>query len=111
MNLHSANYSSVFAPAQPSSVALQQSIIVYDYDVLTLWLSYGIAILFTFFAVACGFCAIVANNASFTNDFSTIVRVARAAELSVHLEAEDRGGEDPLPSYLKLAQLDISAIK
>jgi hypothetical protein len=107
----SANSSSQFAPDRLSPVTLQQAIIVYDYDAATLWLAYGIAILFTLLAVAIGFYAIVANGASFTNDFSTIVRVTKSAELSVEIEEEDGAGKNPLPKYLEKARLGISAIK
>ena len=51
-----------------------------------------------------------ANAASFTNDFSTIVRVAKTASLSVAIEDRDGMGFEPLPNYLKSAQLDLASV-
>ena len=49
------------------------------------------------------------SGASYSNNFSTIVRVSRTAELSNEVKDDDRTGYDPLPTYLKHARLYISS--
>ena len=51
--------------------------------------------------------AIVLSGASYSGNFSTIVRVSRTAKLSVDVADQDRSGCDPLPKYLERARLDI----
>ncbi|KAK6386625.1 hypothetical protein LTR65_008824 [Meristemomyces frigidus] len=75
---------------------------VYAYSRSQLWLAYGLAILCTAIAVVLGFCAILSNGASYSNNFSTIVRSARNAELSVDVKPDDTG-RDPLPRGLAQA--------
>ncbi|KXS95755.1 hypothetical protein AC579_7054 [Pseudocercospora musae] len=45
------------------------------------------------------------NSASYTEDFSTILRLARGAELDAEVDQKDWGGEDPLPKYLANAHI------
>lgn len=74
---------------------------VYIYASRKLWLAYGIAIAFATAIVALGSFAIVRNRASYSSDFSTILRTSRNADLDHEVEESDRTGHDPLPSYLQ----------
>jgi hypothetical protein len=78
---------------------------IYIYAERTLWLAYGIAIAFTFLAVCAGTIALLLNGASFTNDFSTIVRVGRVATLSEEVTESDGDGTGSLPEHLKNSKL------
>lgn len=49
--------------------------------------------------------AIHLNEASFSNNFSTIFRVTRGAKVSVAIFDKDLSGEDPLPPYLSEAKI------
>jgi hypothetical protein len=53
-----------------------------------------------------GLYALALNAESYSNSFSTILRVSRTADLSVEVRNEDHSGRDPLPDYLKYATLD-----
>ena len=75
-----------------------------------MWLSYGISIALSTAIIVYALVVMVANNAAFSNDFSTIVRVAKRAPLSVLVDYEDGQGVDPLPKYLETAQLDIADV-
>lgn len=80
---------------------------IYVYSASKLWLAYGLAGLFSTAAVAMGLVALVSNQASYSNDFSTVVCVARNAEMSADVRKEDAEGRDPLPEYLAKATLSI----
>lgn len=69
-----------------------------------LWIAYGSAILSTALAVCVGMTALLYNGASWNNNFSTIVRVTRIAEMSVEVMDEDDDGRAPLPKYLANAR-------
>ena len=70
-------------------------------------------ILFTILAAIAGIIALLLNGASYSNNFSTIVRVARPADLSAEVSIKDSDGfgRDPLPRYLKHARLSIQGTK
>lgn len=53
--------------------------------------------------------ALILNGVSYSDNFSTIVRVSRTAKLSVNVRDQDGPGRDPLPTYLKHARLDMGA--
>jgi hypothetical protein len=55
--------------------------------------------------VVMGMIALLLNGASYSHNFSTVLRVARGAELSEELRDEDLKGEDPLPKHLADAQV------
>lgn len=103
------NYSSPFAPPQHVNVSLETYHNVYHYDQVTLWIAYGLAILFTLLAAVAGMAALIINGASYSDNFSTIVRISRTAELSVEVMDYDGSGHDPLPTYLKHARIDLGA--
>ena len=70
-----------------------------------LWLAYGVAIFFTVIAVCIGLAAMLVNGSSYSNSFSTIVRAARGAEITVTIQEDDLDGKDVLPQYLKEAEI------
>ena len=50
---------------------------------------------------------IIASGATYNNSFSTILRVARAAELSTEVKSQDLDGRSPLPAYLATATVSV----
>lgn len=54
----------------------------------------------TIVAFAVGLLSIYENQASYTRDFSTIVRAARGATLSNEIASRDTAGTNPLPKYI-----------
>ncbi|KAK5679710.1 hypothetical protein LTS10_007658 [Elasticomyces elasticus] len=103
------NYSSVFAPDPLTDVTMERFRNVYAYDSVTLWIAYGLSILFTALAVSAGIIALVQNGASYSNYFSTVLRVSRTAELDVQVAGRDGPGHDPLPAYLHHARLGLGS--
>jgi hypothetical protein len=83
---------------------------IYIYASRKLWLAYGIAIAFATVIVALGSFAIVRNRASYSSDFSTILRTSRNADLDHEVEEHDRTGRDPLPSYLEKTTVVFSLV-
>lgn len=81
---------------------------IYIYAASKLWLAYGLAIGATALIVLLGIAAIIANDASFSNKFSTILRLSRGAQLSYELNHSVLSGRDPLPDYAKKATVRIS---
>jgi hypothetical protein len=84
---------------------------VYVYAANKLWAAYGIAALFTIGSVIIGIFVVLANGASYSNVFSTVLRIARAAELSIKVQESDLEGKNPLPSYLAKATVVMSGEK
>jgi hypothetical protein len=74
-----------------------------------LWISYCVSVIFVLLAIFIGVFALLLNAESYSNDFSTNLRVSRTAELSVKVMEKDRSGRDPLPTYLQDARLDLRA--
>ena len=101
------NYSSIYAPPS-TDVNLPAYHNIYAYSEWKLWLAYSIAILLAAIAVFVGLVAMILNGASYSNNFSTVFRVARSAEINVTIEGDDEDGRDPLPSYLSKAQVRLS---
>ena len=106
------NYSSPYAPPRLTNVSLPTYQNIYIYDRATLWIAYGLSILFTTLVAIAGIIALLLNGASYSDNFSTIVRVTRTADLSTDILDKDRDsfGRDPLPEYLKHARLNIKSI-
>jgi hypothetical protein len=110
------NYSSVFAPQRLINVSLPIHSNEYNYDIFTLWIAYGLSILTTLIAVTVGLAAIVLTGASYSDNFSTSLRVSRAADLSVpevrrdyEGGSEDDDGRDPLPRFLGEGRLIVGS--
>lgn len=83
---------------------------VYVYNPYKLWLAYGIALALSMIAVAIGLYTIVSNSASYSNEFSTIVRVAHCAISDPKLDAKDNGS-DPLVKDLAEARFCPNSIR
>jgi hypothetical protein len=81
---------------------------VYIYTKYKLWLAYGVAIACATTAVSIGLYTIFSTGASYSSDFSTILRAARGAALSNEVELSDADGRDPLPKYLKKTSIAVS---
>lgn len=101
------NYSSPYAPSRLTNVTVEGYENIYRYDVAILWIAYGLSIFFALLGVIAGFIALWLNGASYSDSFSTVLRVSRTAELSVDVQRKDGMGSDPLPRYLENARLDL----
>ena len=75
------------------------------YTSLRLWVAYALATLGAAIPVALGLYAIFATGASYSNDFSTILRVSRRAHLDKDVSDKAADGRDPLPKDLAKATL------
>lgn len=105
------NYSSKSAPP-PATVTFHKYHNIYIYSKWKLWLPYGIAILLTAIAVIVGFIAILLNGASYRDEFSTVFRVAKGAEIKPgDIQDEDLDGKDPMPKYLSKVKVYLRAGK
>ena len=82
---------------------------IYVYSWYKLWLAYGIAILLTAVAVAQGLLAIFSSGASYSNNFSTVMRSTWSAKLIVDASEVGDDCRDPLPDYLAKATLLLPA--
>ncbi|KAF2162721.1 hypothetical protein M409DRAFT_26958 [Zasmidium cellare ATCC 36951] len=98
------NTSSPFAPSRVN-VTRHEYHNVYAYAVVKLWLAYGIAIGFTLLGLCTGLVAMLFNGASFSREFSAVLRAARFADVGVEIRAADGDGKDPLPKYMEDAEV------
>ena len=73
---------------------------VYFYSAFKLWIAYSIALAFAALAVVVGLFSIHVNKASFSNNFSTILRIAKRADTNVNILENDTDGANPLPDYI-----------
>ncbi|RWA04972.1 hypothetical protein EKO27_g10136 [Xylaria grammica] len=103
------NLASPFAPP-PVNVTFTTLNSVYSYSPARLLIAYGTAILVTSLALAFGIVAILPNNASYSSDFSTILRATYGAVLSVPVQPQDMDGASPLPKYLGTAKVSWSSL-
>ena len=101
------NYSSPFAPDRLTKVTQNRYHNIYVYSAITLWVAYGIAIVLTLVAVGIGMHSIIVNKASFSNDFSTILRTVRTAPMSAEVHKSERDGRQPLPKRLGKSRIFI----
>ena len=72
----------------------------YVYEPAALIIAYAISNVISLLCVMVGIYAIYKNGASFTNNFSTIVRVTNHLDLEDQIDEKDRSGADPLPKHL-----------
>ena len=104
MDTRRHNHSDPSAPP-PTNVTSTAFHNIYAYAPEQLWLAYGLATLFAFFSTVGGLFAVYANHASYSADFSTILRTTREAQISESLRAADMSGQDPLPEHLQRAYI------
>jgi hypothetical protein len=90
-----------------TNVTLPKYQTVYVYAPFKLWLAYGLAILFAATAVFIGLVAMLSNGITYSNQFSTILRTARHAQMDTTILPEDADGDDPLPHYLARARVSF----
>jgi hypothetical protein len=83
---------------------------IYKYDQQLLWITYGLSIAGTLLAVAGGLLALILNQASYSDNFSTMLRISQVAQLNVDVMNNDGLGHDPLPKYLKVARVKWNQI-
>ena len=82
---------------------------IYAYSSDKLWLAYGIAIFLTAFAAAQGLFVIYSNGASYSNNFSAVMRSTWSAELNVDFHQAGADCRDPLPDFLAKATVEFPA--
>jgi hypothetical protein len=91
-----------------TNVTLPEYQTVYVYAPFKLWVAYGIAILFAMIGVLIGLWAMLSNGIAYTNQFSTVLRTVRYAQIKTTILPEDADGKDPLPHYLARAGVSFS---
>lgn len=101
------NYSSPYAPAELTQVTFNRYHNVYIYSASTLWVAYGLAILFTVVALGLGLTSMVRSNASFANNFSTVVVTSRTAPMTDEVRQSEGDGRQPLSKRLAEARMMI----
>ncbi|KAK3675115.1 hypothetical protein LTR78_005049 [Recurvomyces mirabilis] len=100
-----ANASSPYASPALINVALQTYRNTYVYSRTTLWIAYGLALLFAALAVTIGLASILLMGSAFENTFSTIVRVGRISMVTEDIDECDGRGTAPLPGHLRKARM------
>lgn len=84
--------------------------IVYFYNWQRLAISYSVVLLLALVAMFVGLYTIFSTGQSYSNNFSTILRVAQNEDLAALIEERDRKGQDPLPSHIAKARFGVSAV-
>jgi hypothetical protein len=93
------NYSSPYAPPDTNVTTTTYSN-VYIYSATMLWLAYGLAIGVSLISIIVGFVSVTANKGSYSDNFSTVLRVAHNAWVSEPLQLEDATGKEPIPEHV-----------
>ncbi|KAL8685418.1 MAG: hypothetical protein Q9218_007774 [Villophora microphyllina] len=101
------NSSSIYYPDKTEVISTTRENI-YIYSASKLWLAYSLAVGATALIAVFGIVAIIANRASFSNKFSTILRLSRGAQMSYEINQKDLSGWDPLPDYASKATVRFS---
>ena len=101
----SPNYSSPFAPSNSANVTFTTYQNIYVYSTWTLWTAYSLAVAATIFAVSIGLGAMLLNDASYDRNFSTILRISRAATVDEKVLQNESNGSLPLPKRLSQARV------
>lgn len=94
----------------PVLVAFETYHNIYVYSANKLWLSYGLAALFTALAILVGAVAMQRDGGMLSNYFSTVMRTTRWAHLSPEVEEIDSGGTNPLPEYIGKALITFGGL-
>jgi hypothetical protein len=90
-----------------TKVTVQTYHSVYVYTARRLWIAYALAASSAIVAVAIGLYTIVSTGTSYSNEFSTILRVSRHAHLDHEGSQGAADGRDPLSKYLAKATLTV----
>ncbi|KAE9379966.1 hypothetical protein N431DRAFT_323142 [Stipitochalara longipes BDJ] len=94
------DYTSPYAPPD-TNVTLVTFSNVYTYSAGILWLAYGIAICFTIISIITGFIIVSVNDGSYSDDFSTVLRVTSNISLSRPLQSDETTGKEPTLEHVK----------
>jgi hypothetical protein len=78
---------------------------VYVYSQSLLWIGYGISLFLGSVFVTMGMVALIHNGASYSDIFSTVLRVTGLTTVDKVILPEDMNGRDPLPTYLAHAMV------
>jgi hypothetical protein len=89
-------------------ITLRHTRNIYSYRHSNLLLSYGLALGLSLLACIVGWVSVINNNASYSNRFSTVLRVFSRGNAIGFVAPEDCKGTDPLPRYLAKARIDLS---
>jgi hypothetical protein len=73
---------------------------VFVYTPKLLYISWGVAILYSLFTVLIGLFSLFKNGQSYTNNFSTVFRATQNIDAKAILLPHDTTGADPLPERL-----------
>lgn len=93
--------------APPVAVTLPSLEFVSVYSAWKLWLAYGIAISITFVVAAAGAGMMWVSQACYSDNFSTVFRVAQDAHVNVQMQSADLSGCNSLPNHLTEAQVSL----
>ena len=93
------------ASVAPTNVTVIITQNLYTYQPFDLLLAYGLAILAAALCVAIGSLAILANGASYSSDFSTVLRTTRNSQLNSFVSNDETDGIDPLPNHIAETEL------
>jgi hypothetical protein len=89
-------------------ITLRQTRNIYSYRYKNLFPSYGVALGLSLLACIVGWMSVINNNASYSNRFSTVLRVLSEGNAAGFVVPEDCKGRDTLPMYLAKARIDLS---
>ncbi|EXJ76753.1 uncharacterized protein A1O5_01261 [Cladophialophora psammophila CBS 110553] len=88
---------------------LSFSLNTFTYNPRTLMIAYGLAIFLSAVCLACGLAALYSNGASYTNNFSTVLRMTRDHGFGEFIQDErDCTGADPLPT--NIADVEVTYV-
>jgi hypothetical protein len=92
-------------PQSPVNVTVVTFQNKYAYSALTLWLAYGVALIFAGVIATLGCIAIFSDDISYEQSFSTILRTTSHAKISTTISSADALGQNPLPERLAKATI------
>jgi hypothetical protein len=99
------DYRTPYAPPRLTNVTFTTNENVYVYDRGTLWTAYGLATFFSALATIWGLLLMLWTGIPYSFSFSTVVRAARTADMSIHVSTEEGEGDEPLPRNLAEANI------
>jgi hypothetical protein len=102
---------SQFLQKSPGEVPVEiiAPMLVYKYKWQNLVIGYATAGVFTLLTIGFGIWSIIQNRAIFSNSISAVIRASRNPELDALIKAEDTGGSNPLPGYLKKTNIRLQS--
>jgi hypothetical protein len=96
-----ADSSYIFTSEPLTNATIQNFLPTFVYHPRILLIAYGTAISLSMLCLVCGLAAIYSNGVTYTNNFSTIVRMTRDKRFDSCIEnEEDTSGADPLPEHI-----------